>query len=385
LVLLASACIAASGAAGKAPSRSPRGPTSGSTLASLSRAPSLATAPQLSFVASAPVLVFHRGGTATTTVEVLNPGPRVLVRFVLVPIPVGRRVAANPGWVAQHAAGLNSVALTFNEAFDQGLTGASVEVSAVTKSSPRTGSGPLPADPTAVPMRTPYRPSAEAIVVGLHRLTGAFLDFWVPVFAGLGLACLFLALTISQVGCDSRSYVTAGSSWNFKDSWATNLTAVGATAGTFLTAAGSTSTLLRGIQTSSFALLFALWGSVIVLAPLILAYANSSAGASTAVAGSEVTTKFVRVKLLVLLGAGGLTLFAVGAELATAGVVVHEADASTAARVGAYSFVGVVGLLLLGYAVSNTVALVKSSRGAGGDPTKLASRMQTGADTSLAQ
>jgi hypothetical protein len=231
-------------------------------------------------------------------------------------------------------------------------------------------------------MTTPYRPSAEAIVVALHRLTGAFLDFWVPVLAGLAIAVLFFLLTVAQVGCDRKSYVTAGSSWNFKDSWATNLTAVGATAGTFLTAAGSTSTLLRGIQTSSFALLIALWGSLIVLAPLILAFANSSAAAK---ATGAATTKFVKVKLWVLLGAGAMTLFAVGAELATAAVLVHYADASTTARGGAYAALGVVGLLLLGYAVANTVALVKSNRTGASDPKTLASRMQTGSDTSLAQ
>jgi hypothetical protein len=338
-----------------------------------------ATVAQLSFVATSPALTFHSDGTATTTVQILNPGPEVAVRFRLVLLPGGEISRPVPDWTAKplepgSQGELNTVSLTFRESLSKSITGASLVVSPVTAESRCEQSlrSSLPATPKQ-PAGAAAR-QVQTISLSLRRQTSAWVDFAVPLAAGALLAAIFLVsvLWFTRATELDGGLVRAGSSWNFKDSWATNITAGGAIVGTFLTGAGSSSTLLLGIQTSSFALLLATWGGVTVMAPLVLTLGRLKVGNSS---GSS--TEFTTVKKGLLLTAASLTLVGVGAELATAGVIVHYATTNMAGRLAPWIALIAVSVVILNYSIRTTQALIKSN------PDQPKSILHRGRETSL--
>jgi hypothetical protein len=365
-------------------------------------------------VADSPVLTFHQAGTATTTVQVVNPGPAVPVSFDLVLLPGARAVPANPAWVSQcpGSSGLNTVTLTFRTAFDTSLTGASIVVSpsnTAATTSPAHKHSLCPSSPTTP--ATPEAQQAQAISLTLHRDTSTVIDFLLPL--GTGLLCAAIFYLCVRTPAKAHAVVRAGSSWNFKDSWATNITTAGAIGGTFLTAVGASSTLLPGIQTSSFALLIAIWGAVIVLAPLVFTLvptagadpggedhpgagndpqAGHPGGAHPGGAGhvpraghppeadaaADDAKKWTRVKVGLLLAAACMTLIGVAAELATAGVMIHYATTTALGLWASWVGLGVVGLAILVYAVRSTRTLIETSHD--GEPRSM---LHAGTDTSL--
>ena len=248
--------------------------------------PSEGSAAQLSFIANNPTLTFHTDGTATATVAILNPGQKVNVNFMVVMLPSGEAVPAKAA-VAKCSAGLNTVSLTFDQSFPAlptSLTGASIEVA---PDPPHNESPPkveLCADRTMSKQplaRGALLPHAEAIPVTMRRLTG-LPTFFVPLAVGLGSALLFAGSVLGLTRANRRirrgkpKMVRAGSTWNAKDNWTTNLAGALGLIGTLLTAAGgSSSTLFPGIQMINFTLLLALWTALIVLAPLLLAFGAS--------------------------------------------------------------------------------------------------------------
>lgn len=66
----------------------------------------------------------------------------------------------------------------------------------------------------------------------------------------------------------------ASSAWTFGDSWATNIAAVGTAIGAALTAAGTLSDLLPGVELGRFSLLIAAAGAITVAAPLVFGTLN---------------------------------------------------------------------------------------------------------------
>jgi hypothetical protein len=65
--------------------------------------------------------------------------------------------------------------------------------------------------------------------------------------------------------------VETATAWSFKDSWATNLTAIGAVFGTVLSATGVLDELLPGFELTSFTAMNLVFGAIVVLAPLVYA------------------------------------------------------------------------------------------------------------------
>jgi hypothetical protein len=114
---------------------------------------------------------------------------------------------------------------------------------------------------------------------------------WIPVGCGLALAVLLIGLTmligVPRPGGGTvhvhrvrfwRMPLYAASAWTFKDSWATNVTAVGAIVGTVLTASGGIAELLPGVELGRFSLLIAVAGGITIIAPLAFAALNYRLG-----------------------------------------------------------------------------------------------------------
>jgi hypothetical protein len=122
------------------------------------------------------------------------------------------------------------------------------------------------------------------ITLTLQRQVSAWQYVWIPVFCGLGLAVLLIGLTWGfgvpwpGAGTEPRRFwgipLYASSAWTFRDSWATNITAAGAVAGTALTATGSISEVLPGLELGRFSLAIAIAGAVTVIAPLFFGLLN---------------------------------------------------------------------------------------------------------------
>jgi hypothetical protein len=122
------------------------------------------------------------------------------------------------------------------------------------------------------------------ITLTLQRQVSAWQYVWIPVFCGFGLAVLLIGLTwgfgVPWPGArtEPRRFwgipLYASSAWTFRDSWATNITAAGALAGTALTSTGSITEVLPGLELGRFSLAIAIAGGVTVIAPLFFGLLN---------------------------------------------------------------------------------------------------------------
>jgi hypothetical protein len=122
------------------------------------------------------------------------------------------------------------------------------------------------------------------ITLTLQRQVSAWQYVWIPVFCGLGLAAALIGLTWGfgvpwpGAGMEPRRFwgipLYASSAWTFRDSWATNITAAGAAAGTALTATGTITEVLPGLELGRFSLAIAIAGAITVIAPLFFGLLN---------------------------------------------------------------------------------------------------------------
>jgi hypothetical protein len=118
----------------------------------------------------------------------------------------------------------------------------------------------------------------------LRREVSAWQYVWIPVIFGVVLAIALIVLTAIGVPRprDPRQRVKfwrmplyASSAWTFRDSWATNVTALGAIVGTALTASGSVAEFFPGLELGRFSLVIAIAGGITVIAPLSFGVLNN--------------------------------------------------------------------------------------------------------------
>jgi hypothetical protein len=157
---------------------------------------------------------------------------------------------------------------------------------------------------------------------------GPNLDLWIPVIGGAvaaGAAVLLAGFIARRMtGRVPLSWwltgsVHAGSAWTAKDSWVTNIAALGAILGTVISDAGYK---LTGPE-AGVTLLFIVFGGVAVAAPVVY-----GATAKLESQGINDTTGSVWGFLL----AGAATLFAALGELATLGLLVMTVTDSAATQ-----------------------------------------------------
>ncbi len=217
---------------------------------------------------------------------------------------------------------------------------------------------------------------------------------WVVVAAG-AFALLFLILALaSEAGRnDGRRLVLsapvyASASWTFKDSWATNITAVGALVGTFIAASSSVTTLFPGVPLYRFSIAIATCGAIVVVVPLLVPVCSAATPTHPKVKPTDGEVVVASISA-VLVGAT-LTMFAVGAELALFGMLIDVSTATVGWSVAFLILLAVAALVVLAYALLTTERLKVASADLVKLPTErpwarmqVASALARSVDTSL--
>jgi hypothetical protein len=216
---------------------------------------------------------------------------------------------------------------------------------------------------------------------------------WVVVAAG-AFALLFLMLALASEASrnagrpvDLSAPVYASASWTFKDSWATNITAVGALVGTFIASSSSVATLFPGVPLYRFSIAIATCGAVVVVVPLIVAVC-ASIPTKTGVKPPDGDVVVASIGA-VLVGAT-LTMFAVGAELTLFGILIDVSAATGGWTAAFLVLLAVAALVVLVYALITTnklnVGSAKVAAMQAGQPgahMQVASALARSTDTSL--
>jgi hypothetical protein len=195
----------------------------------------------------------------------------------------------------------------------------------------------------------------NTFVLVARRAIGIFWEVTLPFVAGLGLAVVFIVWCGIALFCRFRRDITTGddkrataaSTWSFKDSWATNVTALGAAFGSVISATGTVTSVFPGVPLYRFSILSALCAGTATIAPLV-------AGLS-----SKETTGGTEISLArwSLLCAGGLTLLALGGELTSLAMLAWYSSAVTWARGTLIGATGLIGVLAFRYAMLATLSL----------------------------
>jgi len=244
-----------------------------------------ASAP-LSFLTTAPVLTFHPNGTATTTVQLIeSTSGATAASFELILLPSRAKAVSKPCLLDN----VQTVTLALPQRFDTSLTGATLLVvpAASAAGNPCRDQVALASIPSAKspPLSAALPPGI--VTLTLRRDTDLVGDFFAPLAIGLVFSLLVvgrLLYVIARLPIEGipalqwtrRHPIKAGSSWNFKDSIATNVTAAGSVLLAVIAAAGATSTLFPGVDLTRFGLLSAFWGGLVLIAPLLLGLRDES-------------------------------------------------------------------------------------------------------------
>jgi len=159
-------------------------------------------------------------------------------------------------------------------------------------------------------------------------------NLWVPPVSGVGLAAL-IVIVASILAWRMSAWpkfrwwllgsVYAGSAWTAKDSWVTNIGAVGAILGTVVTASNAAlkTVIIQPAAAADVTILFLVFGGASAAAPVVY-----GAAAKIESQGTDEATGSVWGLLL----AGAASLFAVMSELATIGLLAWSTADSAGAR-----------------------------------------------------
>ena len=273
------------------------------------------TVPKLSLASTEPVRFRIEDGAATATVLVRNTGSRSSSARV--------RLFLNDG---------TQLARVTPEKFDI-AQGEIMPVSITVSELPvARGSGRLVLDeseaadePAVASFSLQAAPSSTALWLAV---VGAFLG------GALLILVRFLSLKEPTEGPDKR-YRTAtllkeaDAKWSFTQSWASNITALGAILGTVLAASGWVSQTLSEFSTTQFAGLSLFFGALVLLAPLAYSAMRREVDAEDAPG-----TDFQYGSYGGLLLAALLTTWAVLGQLSTLAILLWNADLQFLAQLG---------------------------------------------------
>ena len=181
-------------------------------------------------------------------------------------------------------------------------------------------------------------PVAATFVLGREAES---VNYWRPFWGALVVAAVVaLSLVMARRG-SLNDVVPAGPSWSFKDSWLTNLAALGAVLGTVFAATGFVAEVLPGVATERLVGLNLVFGTMVLAAPLV--YAATSKWEYVEVASKSGETSRVLQssgRTWGLFLSGAVTIWGVVGQLMTLLELNAASDADLFARV-------VVGALII--------------------------------------
>jgi hypothetical protein len=157
-------------------------------------------------------------------------------------------------------------------------------------------------------------------------------NLWVPPVFGAGLAAVVVVLAgifawgmsdWPRFGWWLKGSVYAGSAWTAKDSWVTNIGAVGAILGAVASNAALKSVVIQAAAGADVTILFIVFGGAAAVAPVVY-----GATAKVESQGTDGATGSVWGLLL----AGAASLFAVLGEMAAMGLLAWSVSDSTVAK-----------------------------------------------------
>lgn len=236
-----------------------------------------APAPAIAFVSASPVLTQTGPNSWTTTVAVSDSaGCLGTQTYTLVTTSPDRRISATvappgpqPKKSACHTPAVTSITLTFH---------------------PQPSLSPIPTT-AALALALPGTAAPATVTLTVQRDVPGLDYLWIPVITGLAMAGAFVILA-GMIGVPYRSKrgerdtatlfagkfwttpVYATAAWTFSGSWATNITALGTTIATILTATGALSAVFRGVELGRFALMNVICGGIVVISPLFFGVLN---------------------------------------------------------------------------------------------------------------
>lgn len=152
-----------------------------------------------------------------------------------------------------------------------------------------------------------------------------------------------------------RRPIYASASWSFKDSWATNITALGGAVGAIAAAAGATSTVFPGVALDRFAILLGLFAAVVVMGPLVLGLCLPRSDEADRVQATGFS----------LLVAAFVTLIGVGGEIGTIGSLIWLSSGARDTRVALLLLPAAAFVVVTWYACRTTVELAANSHHGG--------------------
>ncbi len=148
--------------------------------------------------------------------------------------------------------------------------------------------------------------------------------------------------------------LSEGPTWSFRDSWASNLTALGAILGTVLAASGFLADVMPGLSTGTFVGFSLVFAFLLVVAPLVFTLCSPKAGDDTTVE---------------LFLAGAIVLRAVIGELLTVVELLRRGGVPT--WVGWVAFAGSIAVLGF-YTRASVAQVINASKSAKQDPVAAA-------------
>jgi hypothetical protein len=165
--------------------------------------------------------------------------------------------------------------------------------------------------------------------------------------------------------------IYASASWSFKDSWATNITALGGGVGAIAAAAGATSTVFPGVALDRFAILLAFFAAVVVTGPLVLGLCLPRSD----------DPDLVQATGFSLLVAAFVTLVGVGGEIGTIGSLIWLSSPARDVRLAVLLLPAAAFAIVAWYACRTTVELAAHSQPGGA--SHYSSAISAGKDSAI--
>jgi hypothetical protein len=312
---------------------------------------------QPTFIGTGANLTFS-GNQGRTTFQILNPGREAQGTFVVKFLPSGASFPALPKHTPLQANGVTTVSVAIRTGFHTSLTGATLVMTTDATASRTTrseGAGDTSHAATSTASSSTSAPVPQTLTLTLVRQTRWWM-FVGPLVIGLIVMLGSVALITSRDG-----KAIAASGWNFSDSIATNVTAIGGLLAAALAAFGSSSTLLPAVQTDRISLLNALWAAVAIISPVFVGARTDATSVVSGPEGHKTTKPQLSLSLQALRGAVALIILAAVAQLTTLEILVFMTTLAGFAKAGAAALLVAAGITLVAYVVKTTNTLIEAS------------------------